>query len=212
MTITYRILGTTDDVTDCQRDGCPMTGLRMTYHLAVIEDDDVVGDVYYGSACAAMVTGIPAARIRRKAREADAAAEQEKRDREYNARLILDTYACVADRTDREMRMELIHRFWAHHPGLRRDVAAGTATVNASEAVAAKLAEARAVLPDYAPDMRAHAPQVYFTGDGWTWACKCGRRHTEKPYALRSDAETAAATEHDAQVARGPKAGRRPQI
>ena len=199
---TYRTLGTTDDVTDCQRDGCPKTGLRMTYHLGIIENDEVVGEVYYGSECAAMVTGKPAARIVKEARAADTKAAQERRDREYRARNVLDTYACLVNPQTREMKVEAAKRFWALNPAERRDVLAGLSQVVPGTEIAKRVTEAREVLPDYEPDMALHNPRTN-TGSAtyreYGWSCKCGRREAQW-YGSLTDAETGARDDHDEMV------------
>jgi hypothetical protein len=56
----WRYLGTTNDVVDCQREGCPQTDLS---HTVVIMPLDVDGNddgdpVYYGSTCAARALAV----------------------------------------------------------------------------------------------------------------------------------------------------------
>jgi hypothetical protein len=56
----FRFLGTTDECVDCQRDGCPMTDLRSTVVIMLLDaEGNDTGDVtYYGSSCAARALGV----------------------------------------------------------------------------------------------------------------------------------------------------------
>lgn len=129
----YRIKGTTDDVTDCQRDGCGQTGLKKTVILAVLDEDGNEADrVYYGTDCAAQATG-----RRRTAIVNDAAlADRETAERREWAHNILDVYGPVEHSPIRE-KAEL---YFSRNPGMRFK------GVKASVEVAQMLADARAAL------------------------------------------------------------------
>ena len=56
----FRYLGTTDDVVDCQREGCRQVGLSHTVVIMPLDADgnDDGEATYYGSTCAAKVLGV----------------------------------------------------------------------------------------------------------------------------------------------------------
>lgn len=197
----YRVKGTTDDVTDC--DNCPKVNLKSTVVLAILDEGgNEEGERYVGCDCAEKLTGRKASAIRREAAAADAAAKKKRDDAEYFARNILDAYVCVL-----EDRRELYGRFWARNRGLRRRQAQGLVTVKASERIAEDIAEARAILPDYEPEMAPHRVEVYRTPhehrNVWAWGCKCGRGNILPDAATRAAAETAGQQGHDIMVAAG---------
>lgn len=197
----YRVLGTNDEQTHC--DVCPQVNLKKTVVLEIL---DVEGNgngeiIRVGTTCAGMLTGKPSAKIKKLAETMDYAAAQALAGRRENARLILDAYVCVLDN-----KRELYARFWARNPALRRENAAGVTSVRADEQVAQDVAGARAVLPDYQPEMAPHRPEAYRDGDVWSWACKCGRRGTVpdvKRWDTKTEVAGPAVTAHDAKVAGG---------
>ncbi len=74
-TATYRVLGTTDEITRCEH--CGRDDLRSTVVLAVLDDEgnDTGERVYFGSTCGAKAAGWTTAR---KFREDAAAADRAK--------------------------------------------------------------------------------------------------------------------------------------
>lgn len=56
----FRYLGTTDDVVDCQREGCRKVGLSHTVVIVPLDENgnDDGEPTYYGSDCAAKVLGV----------------------------------------------------------------------------------------------------------------------------------------------------------
>ncbi len=88
--LAYRVLGTTDDVTECGL--CGRVELKGTVVLGVLDlDGNVDGVVYYGSSCGARASGWTTKEIRVAAKAADQAArdtkrvEREERDRRWTA-------------------------------------------------------------------------------------------------------------------------------
>lgn len=88
--LAYRVLGTTDDVTECEL--CGRIDLKGTVMLGVLDaDGNVEGVVYYGSSCGARAAGWTTKVIRDAAKAADTArreaerAEQEAKDRAWCA-------------------------------------------------------------------------------------------------------------------------------
>lgn len=106
---TYRVLGTTDDVTECGR--CGKAELCGTVVIAWLDaDGDQDGVDYWGATCAARYLGTTTTDVRTAAQRANRAAEQARRDAEAAEReaqraeenrrftaWLLDTYG-TADR------------------------------------------------------------------------------------------------------------------
>jgi len=71
----YRILGTTDDVTECEL--CGRTELKGSIVLAVLDaDSNEAGIVYYGASCGARAAGWITKDVRTKAKAADDAKRE----------------------------------------------------------------------------------------------------------------------------------------
>lgn len=88
---TYRIKGTTDDITTC--DCCGRTGLKKTVILAVLDADGNQEDqTYYGTACAAKATRQTTTAIRNAASTADTNNAEARRWAAEFANLPLATY------------------------------------------------------------------------------------------------------------------------
>jgi hypothetical protein len=87
--LAYRVLGTTDDVTECQC--CGRADLKSTVMLGILDADGNVEEVtYFGSACGAKAAGWTTKFVRDAAKQADRerrAAEQARRDREFLAEI-----------------------------------------------------------------------------------------------------------------------------
>jgi hypothetical protein len=91
----FRVLGTTDDVTECEH--CGRTELKGTIRLGILDADGNVEDVtYFGAVCGAKAAGWTTKDIRKAATAADrAAAEAERAERtakleaDYQASLLL---------------------------------------------------------------------------------------------------------------------------
>lgn len=67
---TYRVLGTTDEVTTCQ--DCGRDELKGTIVLGIVDDDGHVGErVYFGAMCGSRAAGKPVKKLRREAVAAD---------------------------------------------------------------------------------------------------------------------------------------------
>lgn len=96
----YRVLGTTDDVTDCGRCGKP--DLRGTVVIAWLDvDGNTDGDCsYWGSTCAARHLGTRATTIRTAAQRADRNAAQARREAE------------AAERAARQADLEAAFTAW----------------------------------------------------------------------------------------------------
>lgn len=74
----YRVLGTTDDVTECEH--CGRTELKGTIRLGVLDADGNVEDVtHFGAVCGAQAAGWTAKDIRKQATAADRAAREAER-------------------------------------------------------------------------------------------------------------------------------------
>lgn len=70
--VTWRAMGFTDDVTDCQH--CPKTDLKGTVRMvAFTADGEEDGEMFVGTTCAARMTGRKANEIRTEANRADRA-------------------------------------------------------------------------------------------------------------------------------------------
>lgn len=70
----YRIQGTTDDVTACQRLGCPRDDLRVTVVLAVLDAGGNRQDLtYFGTDCAAKALGFTQTELKAELRAIKAA-------------------------------------------------------------------------------------------------------------------------------------------
>ena len=66
----YKVLGTTDDVTECEH--CGRTDLKGTIRLGVLDADGNVEDVtYFGAVCGARAAGWTTKDIRKAAKTAD---------------------------------------------------------------------------------------------------------------------------------------------
>jgi hypothetical protein len=78
----FKVLGTTDDVTECEH--CGRTELRGTIRLGILDADGNVEDVtYFGAVCGARAAGWTTKDIRKQATAADrAAAEAARVERE----------------------------------------------------------------------------------------------------------------------------------
>jgi hypothetical protein len=80
--LAYRVLGTTDEVTECEL--CGRQELKGTIVLAVLDadgnDEEVV---YYGASCGAKAAGWTTPAVRKAAKDAD----QAKRDAEHADRM-----------------------------------------------------------------------------------------------------------------------------
>jgi hypothetical protein len=78
----FRVLGTTDDVTECEH--CGRTELKGTIRLGVLDADGNAEDVtYFGAVCGARAAGWTTKEIRKQATAADrAAAEAARVERE----------------------------------------------------------------------------------------------------------------------------------
>src|SRR5690606_25085631 len=130
MTTNYRVKGTTEDVTRCEL--CGKEDLRKTVVLAVLDADGNEEQVaYYGTDCAAKVTGRRAARIAMEAAEADSS-----RARQVAwAREVLAVYGPL----EHESAWEKARVFIGRNPEL-------FGRVNGADEVDRLLREARAVL------------------------------------------------------------------
>jgi hypothetical protein len=125
----YQVKGTTDDVTQCMNCGRP--DLRATVMLGVLDADGNVEDVvYYGTDCAARVTGRKQAAIKREAQ----AADHEHAQRVEWAQGIIAVYGPVEGDVRETARV-----FFERNPQMRH-------RLRASVAVADMLTEARAAL------------------------------------------------------------------
>jgi hypothetical protein len=196
MSAKYRVLGTTDDITDC--DNCPKTGLRMTVHLGYVDDSgEIGGDRYVGTDCAEKLTGVPAAKVRRMATTADREAAEQRANDENRARTLLDVYLPVTGD-----RRETITRFWALNRNLRRSGAVRDGVpVKATAEVEQLLQWARTILPGYAPTA-LHRIEAYATTDGrgeraYAWGCICGRSGNLPGVAGIRAAQESAEAVHD---------------
>lgn len=130
---TYRVKGTTDDTTTCERCGKP--NLRGTVVLSVLDADGNEESVaYFGSDCAARVTGRKAQAIR----DAAAAADRKLAGAMAVAREHLAVYGPVEG--DLRATAEV---FFTRNPHMRT-------RCRASEVVAEMLAAARKTLTDAA--------------------------------------------------------------
>lgn len=80
--LAYRVLGTTDDVTECEC--CGRADLKATVMLGILDADGNVEEVtYFGSSCGAKAAGWTAKFVRDEAKKADkarAARERAQRD------------------------------------------------------------------------------------------------------------------------------------
>jgi hypothetical protein len=75
----FRVLGTTDDVTECEH--CGRTELKGTIRLGVLDADGNIEDVtYFGAVCGARAAGWTTREIRRSASAADRAAAEAERE------------------------------------------------------------------------------------------------------------------------------------
>ena len=125
----YQVKGTTDDETTCGH--CGRSSLRKTVILGVLDaDGNVEDDVYFGSDCAATVTGRKQAAIKRDAERAD----YERTQQVKWAQGIIDAYGPVEG--DKRATALL---FFERNPKMRH-------RRRASVAVAEMLTDARAVL------------------------------------------------------------------
>lgn len=71
----YRVKGATDDVTACQRPGCPRDDLKMTVVLATLDaDGNEQSLTYYGTDCAAKALRFTQTELKAKLRSVEAAA------------------------------------------------------------------------------------------------------------------------------------------
>jgi hypothetical protein len=72
---TFRVLGTTDEVTECEL--CGRVELKGTVMLGVLDvDGNITETVYYGASCGAKATGWTTKEVQRKAKGADAAKRE----------------------------------------------------------------------------------------------------------------------------------------
>lgn len=77
--LTYRVAGTTDDVTQC--DTCGRDELKGTVRLELVDGEgNVHGEVFSGTSCAAQLAGRKAQTIRTEAARADRAREAATRE------------------------------------------------------------------------------------------------------------------------------------
>jgi hypothetical protein len=73
--LAYKVLGTTDDVTECEH--CGRVDLKGTIRLGALDADGNVEDVtYFGAVCGARAAGWTTKDIRRAATAADRAAQE----------------------------------------------------------------------------------------------------------------------------------------
>jgi hypothetical protein len=73
--LAYKVLGTTDDVTECEH--CGRTELKGTIRLGALDADGNVEDVtYFGAVCGARAAGWTTKDIRKAATAADRAAQE----------------------------------------------------------------------------------------------------------------------------------------
>lgn len=202
----YRILGTSNDVTDCQAG--PHHNLKMTVALQPLDaDGNDDGDPWYvGTGCAATILGRTGRgrsaeqKILAEARAADRAARELREWEEQRARYILDAYTPVL--TDQADRSDLYRRFWANNPSLRAARTRGETTATATTEIPKQIEWARTVLPDYTPITDKHRITPYRTTDGrrelWAFSCTCGRRgHLPDVYGPAETALAAASAIHD---------------
>lgn len=71
----YRVLGTTDEVTECEH--CGRTELKGTIRLGILDADGTVEDVtHFGAVCGARAAGWTTPEIRKAATAADRAARK----------------------------------------------------------------------------------------------------------------------------------------
>jgi hypothetical protein len=84
-TATYRVLGTTDEVTECEH--CGRVDLKGTIILGIIDIDGSVEDrTYFGAVCGARAAGKPVKELRKEAASADFARGAEARRARFLAR------------------------------------------------------------------------------------------------------------------------------
>jgi hypothetical protein len=153
----FRYLGTTDECVDCQREGCPQTGLS---HTVVIMPLDAEGNddgevTYYGSTCAAKVLG-----IRGGGRAVSKAAEGARLTtlmNAHDARRMLRAYGDLPETgpITEEQRRAGVHAYVRNNRGVQAAIArdGGTVTDRLLEMLARKQA--------------AIAEAVLVAGDEW---------------------------------------------
>jgi len=82
---TYRVLGTTDEITECEH--CGRVDLKGTIVLGIVDADGNVDErVYFGAVCGARAAGRPVKELRKEAASADYARGAEVRRARYLAR------------------------------------------------------------------------------------------------------------------------------
>lgn len=127
----YRVLGSTDDITEC--DQCGKVDLKGTVILGIMDDDgNIEGEIYAGSTCAAKMAGMrtTGAKIRQQA----AGADYQRSEAVRNARERLSWWEPIEG--DRAATREL---YFKANPAAR-------GSVNAPQRVAEILREAREVI------------------------------------------------------------------
>lgn len=121
----FRFIGVTDDCVDCQRVGCPKTGLKHTIVLMPLDEEgNDEGEVtYYGSSCAALVLGIRGPRAGARVLDTARAAARRTADEARHARRMLAAYGLpeVGEPTREQIRnaMQLYVR---NHRGIADQV------------------------------------------------------------------------------------------
>jgi hypothetical protein len=124
-TRTHKIIGTTQDVTDCEC--CGRTDLKKTVIVAILDaDGNTTGVAHYGTVCAAHATKRTAKQITNEANAADAAQRAakereraERSDREYRAYMAwLTNTTGIADQWAAQLSIGgplAAHRLYAAH-------------------------------------------------------------------------------------------------
>lgn len=108
----YRMIGTTDDVIDCEK--CGKVDLRMTVVLEMFDaDGNSEGITYYGSTCAARALAARGVRVTAATVRQQATYAQQQRVREAaDARRTLDFYSIpTAGAVDADVWETAVHKF-----------------------------------------------------------------------------------------------------
>lgn len=141
---TYRVLGTTDDVTTCEI--CGREELRGTIVLGVLDaDDNVEAEIYAGSSCGARAAGRTGRNAATKLRQEADAAARAVRDAATDARKMREHYqwdTVSFNRVVMAFRMAHMAAVWAPSTSLdtwremtRAMISRRTADITAAESL-----------------------------------------------------------------------------
>lgn len=104
----FRYLGVTDEVVDCQREGCPKVDLKYTIAIMPLDEDgnDEGEATYYGSTCAAHVLHVRGRNAGKRVLDAARGAAYRTRANAEDARRMLAVYGLpeTGEPTRDEMR------------------------------------------------------------------------------------------------------------